>query len=240
MSLRESVELELAYVLHQRAYRNTSQLIECFTLHHGRVGLVAQGSRRVAKGSRALLQAFTPLRVSWIRRGELGRVVNVEAAAATAGLAGDRLLAGYYINELVLRLTARDDANTDAFSCYSECIGSLAQAPDTSRALRLFEYALLRALGYGIELGHDATTSEPIRAEYRYEVDLDGAPRRIMGPGGFSGRELISLRDGVLEDDESLRAAKRLLARALQAHLGGSRLRSRDVLRDILRFGLNA
>ncbi len=46
MADRESVELEYAYLLHQRPYLNTSQLIDCLTRDHGLVTLVAQGSRR--------------------------------------------------------------------------------------------------------------------------------------------------------------------------------------------------
>ena len=93
--------------LHQRAYLNTSQLIECLTEHHGVVGLVAQGSRRRSSGRRAVLQPFSPLRLSWTRRTELGRLTGVEAAGPALGLQGDNLFAGFYVNELVLRLIAR-------------------------------------------------------------------------------------------------------------------------------------
>jgi len=40
MSEREQVLLELGFVLHQRPYRNTSQLLECMTAVHGRVRLL--------------------------------------------------------------------------------------------------------------------------------------------------------------------------------------------------------
>src|SRR3712207_1001458 len=107
MAEREQVLLERAFVLHQRPYRDSSQLLECMTERHGRVGLVARGSRRPRSRQRALLQPFVPLNVSWIRRGELGRLTKVEPAGPTLMLEGQHLLAGFYASELLLKLTAR-------------------------------------------------------------------------------------------------------------------------------------
>ncbi len=240
MSSREQVELELGFVLHQRPYRNTSQLVECFTLNHGRVGLVAQGSRRSPKGARALLQAFVPLRLSWLRRGELGRLSKVEAAGPEILLGGERLWSAFYVNELVLRMTARDDANPAAFARYGECLDALAESVSVARALRLFEFGFLEALGYGFDLSRDVQTGAPLDPSKRYSVDFEHGPREIAGAGGYAGRELLSLQQGRLDDEESLTAAKRLLAAALELHLGGSKLKSRDVYKDIVRRGLDA
>src|SRR5690606_16476061 len=105
MTDRENALLERGYILHQRPYRNTSQLLECLTVGHGRIGLVARGTRGLGpKGQRALLQPFVPLRISWIRRGDLGRLTGVEAESAGFDLKSEALLAGYYVNELLLRL----------------------------------------------------------------------------------------------------------------------------------------
>src|SRR4029079_10354167 len=117
MSEREQVLLEDGFVLHQRPYRNTSQLLECVTAAHGRGGLVARGSRSSPTRQRALLQPFVPLRLSWIRRGDLGRLTQVETSGLPFDLEGLSLLAGYYANELLLRLTARGDPNAEVFSC---------------------------------------------------------------------------------------------------------------------------
>ena len=155
MADRETVLLERGFVLHQRPYRNTSQIVECITASHGRVGLVARGSRAGRGARRALLQPFSPLRLSWTRRGELGTLTDVEADGPSAALAGESLLAAYYANELLLRLLARGDPNDSIHSCYSDCLSHLAASSNVPRALRLFELRLLRALGYGLELDHD-------------------------------------------------------------------------------------
>lgn len=242
MTEREQVLLEPAFVLHQRPYRNTSQLLECVTATHGRVGLVARGSRRAGSGQRALLQPFVPLRLSWLRRGELGRLTHVEAAGTSYDLAAQRLLGGYYANELLLRLTARSDPNAEIFSCYSRCLADLADTRVVARPLRVFELGLLHALGYGIELDSDAASGEPLTPETRYVFEVEQGLRRAaeVEPDAdvYMGRDLIALREHRLDDDVSLRTAQRLLGRVLRAHLGERPLQSRLVLQDIVSRGL--
>jgi len=242
MTEREQVLLESGFVLHQRPYRNSSQLLECVTAGYGRVGLVARGSRRTGNRQRALLQPFAPLRLSWLRRGELGRLTQVEPAGFHYELAAQHLLAGYYANELLLRLTARSDPNADIFSCYSRCLAQLASATNVARTLRVFELDLLRALGYGVELNGDAVSGEPLRAESQYLFELERGftctERENPGADVYSGRDLISMRELTLGDEGSLRTAQRLLGRILRAHLGERPLQSRLVLQDILSRGL--
>lgn len=242
MSERERVLLEHGFVLHQRPYRNTSQLLECVTATHGRVGLIARGSRRTANRQRALLQPFVPLRLSWLQRGELGRLTHVEPASQSYALESQRLLAGYYGNELLLRLTARGDPNAAVFSCYSRCLADLAAGAHVARTLRIFELQLLQALGYGLELEADVGTGEPLRSELRYSFEVEAGARAtaVVDPDAdvYSGSHLISLREQVLADESSLRAAQRLLGKALRLHLGDRPLKSRLVLQDIVSHGL--
>jgi DNA repair protein RecO (recombination protein O) len=242
MAEREEVLLEHAFVLHQRAYRNTSQLIDCVTAAHGRVALVAQGSKRGVASRRALLQPFIPLTLSWVRRGDLGRLTHVEATAASHDLGSDALLAGFYVNELLLRLTARGDPNGEIFSCYSRCLAALAERAKVARTVRLFELQLLRALGYGLELAVDVDSGAPLQADSRYLFELERGPRKANLADDhdevYTGHELMSLRDETLADEASLRAAQRLLARVLRTYLGDRPLQSRLVLQDIVRRGL--
>jgi DNA repair protein RecO (recombination protein O) len=242
MAEREQVLLEHAFVLHQRPYRDSSQLLECMTATYGRVGLVAKGSRRAGSRQRAFLQPFVPLRVSWVRRGELGSLTNVEPAGLSYAPAGHGLLAAFYMNELLLRLTARGDPNAEVFSCYSRCLALLTETERLARELRIFELELLHALGYGLELDGDSATGEALRAECSYVYELEQGLHRtedvVADADVYSGRDLMSLRDRVLDDDGSLRTAQRLLGRALKAHLGERPLKSRLVLQDIVSRGL--
>lgn len=239
----EKVHLQRAYVLHQRAYKNSSQLLDCLTENHGVVSLVAQGSRRAGRGQRALLQPFQPLHLSWSRRGELGRLTDVEIAEPAVPLGGNALFAGYYVNELMLRLVARGDANRSAYSCYIRCLAALAASPTVSSALRMFERDLLHALGYGIELEVDVDSGEPIRPELSYRFEMEHGARLHSGTthadSVFLGRELIALRDGELGDRESLRAARRLLKPVLAHYLGDRPLKSSLVMRELSGRGLD-
>jgi DNA repair protein RecO (recombination protein O) len=240
MADREQVLLERAFVLHQRPYRDSSQLLECMTVSHGRMGLVARGSRRAGRGQRALLQPFAPLKLSWVRRGDLGRLTHVEADGSSHALEGQRLLAGFYVNELLLRLTARGDPNPGVFSCYSRCLAQLDGTQGVARTLRVFELELLGALGYQLELDGDSTSGEPLRADLNYVYELEQGFRRAepADEDHYPGRDLLALRDRALDDEASLRTAQRLLGRALKAHLGERPLKSRLVLQDIVSRGL--
>ena len=242
MAEREQVLLERGFVLHQRPYRDSSQLLECITAAHGRMGLVARGSRRTGNRQRAFLQPFVPLALSWVRRGELGRLTHVEASGQSYSLEGQRFLAGCYANELLLRLMARGDPNAEVFSCYSRCLARLAEPGGAARTLRIFELELLRALGYGLALDGDAETGEPLRAEASYVYELEHGFRRAAiadtDEDRYPGRDLLALRELQLDDDASLRTAQRVLGRALKAHLGDRPLKSRLVLQDIVSRGL--
>lgn len=246
MSDRETVLLEQGFVLHQRPYRNTSQLLECVTAAHGRVALIARGSRRAASGQRALLQPFVPLQLSWLRRGELGRLTAVELDRGVAGehrsLESQALLAGYYANELLLRLLARGDPNSEVFSCYSRCLAGLVARAGIARTLRLFELRLLRALGYGFELDCDARSGEPLQAEWQYTFEMEHGPTVSRDPPAgadvYSGADLIALREETLESPSSVKAAQRLLGRVLGMYLGDRPLKSRLVAHDIVERGL--
>ena len=244
MSEREQVQLEHAFVLHQRPYRNTSQLLDCLSERHGLMTLIAQGSRRAYKGQRAILQPFLPLRISWVRRGELGRLTHVELERAAEPLAGRSLLSGFYLNELLLRLTARGDPNVEIFSCYSRCLSDLTIQSNVARALRLFELRLLQALGYAVELGHEVDTGEPIQPGLSYRFEAERGACAHTGPANgdeiYLGRDLIALREEMLADDQSLRAAKRLLARLLSVYLGERPLKTRSVMREVVGRGLES
>src|SRR6218665_1857097 len=101
---------EPAFVLHARPWRETSLLVEVLTAEHGRVGLVARGVRGPKKHLlRAALQPLQHVRFDAVQRGELAQLHAVEAIDATPRLAGDAALAGFYVNELVLRLAPRHD-----------------------------------------------------------------------------------------------------------------------------------
>ena len=237
MSDREESLLEHGFVLHHRAFRNTSMILDCLTPNYGLIGLVSRGARQARGGQRALLQPFTALRLSWVRRGELGRLTQVEAGPAVPALTGDSLLAGFYLNELLLRLVARGETNIGLFDQYRRSLSELALGERVARTVRLFELALLDALGYRVELEYDHRTGEAIQPGRWYTYEPEAGP--TLAPEGrreaaLPGEHLISLRDGVLDDSASLQSARRLIGPILDAHVGERPLRSREVMHQVV------
>ena len=174
------VELQAAYILHQRPYRNTSIILDAITLHHGRVGMVARGARG-ARGSKqnvaSQLQPFRQLLLSWTGRGELFNLTGVEEASfqsPSASLVGEALYCGYYINELTLKLLPRDDPHEDLFVVYNRTINGLCNGDATTEAvLRHYEMDLLESLGYQLVLQNETGSGDLISEQetYRYIVE---------------------------------------------------------------------
>ena len=233
----ERVALAPAYLLHQRAWRETSKLLEVWSRDYGRIGLVARGVRRPNSPQRSLLQPFMPLFMSWSQRGELGNLGAVEAAGRPVLLKGRPLMAAFYMNELLLRLIPRQDPHPHLYDAYARTLQALGGV-NPAAALRLFETQLLSAIGYGLTLSQ-TTSGEDIEAGLDYLYDLDAGPRLAMGrkgPGVFvSGRTLLALGHGALDDADDLKAAKRLLAAALEQHLDGRALKTSGVMRALAR-----
>lgn len=232
---------ERAWVLHTRPWRETSLLLELFTPESGRIGVVARGARRPRRGSRAL-EAFVAVRCALSGRGEL-RTLGSHEVIERAPLAGDALYAGFYLNELLVRLLQREDAHARLFREYEGALAVLAKLPRGSDAialepvLRRFEFALLDELGYGLPLAEDLDGA-PVDPERRYLVEPDAGVRPVL-PGvaeqdddralQIGGAELLAIAEGDLARPSVLRAAKRLARAALAPHLGDRPLVSRSL-----------
>lgn len=227
------VELEPAFILHHRPFRDTSVLLEVFSRDHGRVGLVARGARGPRSRLKGVLQPFRPLLLSWRLRGELGTLTAAEAAGGgrLTPAGGDALLALYYLNELVLRLTARLDAHGELYAAYAGAVEALLGGGAVAPALRRFEKRLLDALGYGPDLVRDAA-GEPLEAasSYRYDPAAGLAACRPDAAGALLGASLLALAEDRLEEPRALADARRLLRSALDAHLDGRPLKTRELL----------
>ena len=199
--------LQPAYVLHARAYRETSQLVEIFSRDFGRVGMVARGTRSGKSKVRNLLQPFRPLLVSWTQRGELGTMTAADQVAAPPALQGEALFCGLYLNELMMRLLHRGDPHPELFERYREILSSLAAGGALQPALRVFEKNLLDATGFGLILDHEYRTEAPIRASEWYEYRPDRGPVRVSerdrgNPGLVEGRTLQALQEERLEEGD--------------------------------------
>ncbi len=226
-------ELQSAYVLHGRPYRDTSALVEIFSHQHGRLGLVARGVRTGKSKLSGILQPFTPLLISWYGRGELLTLKQAEAAGLPFQLQGSSLMSGFYLNELIMRLLQRADPHPQLFESYCEALAAIAENETRGDELRNFEKSLLHELGYGLVLDHDVQTGKAIDADQDYLYRLDSGPRLHNGKSRdgliLKGRTLQAIDQGAYPDEQSRHEAKRLMRAALGLHLGDRPLRTREL-----------
>jgi len=237
MSSLVKQELEPCYVLHSRAFRETSLLLEIFSRQQGRVGLVARGARSAKSRWRNVLQPFRPLLLSWKLRGELGNLVEAEQVAAMPLQAGDAWFCSLYVNELLMRALHRSDPHPELFDAYRLLLEQLAGQAEPQARLRCFEKQLLESIGFSMALAYEPGSGEMVRADawYRYHpvagpvreqstVDYaDSAERNLV-----SGAALLALETGEI-GAQHLQELKWLMRRVLRFHLGDKPLVSQSL-----------
>lgn len=232
------VQQQAAFILHHRPFRDTSQILDVLSREHGKLALVARGSRGPKSRLRGVLRPFMPLSMSWVQRTDLGTLTGAELHGSPLRLTGDALLSGYYVNELLLHFLHRHDPQPDIFDIYVHAIETLAAVDDVAHCLREFEIDLLRLLGYALNLDHEAESHAPLQPEAHYEYRFEQGPvpvARADGPLVFAGATLLAVAQRRFSEPDVLRAANRLLREVIGFHLGGKELKSRKVLVELHR-----
>ncbi|HEU4530623.1 MAG TPA: DNA repair protein RecO [Steroidobacteraceae bacterium] len=226
-----------AYLLHHAPWRDSSRRLELITREHGRVTLFARGVRRPASGLRAVLQPFQRMLVSWSGRGEAGTLIGAELDGEPTSLPPARLMSGFYLNELLLKLFERQDAHPHVFDDYARALERLRGIEAEARTLRIFEKRLLDSLGYGLDLARECESGAALDPRGHYHVRIERGVTRAVEESAatYCGASLASLASEDLGDEQSLRDARRLLREALGACLDGRNLKSREVMRSMQR-----
>ncbi|MBU6248190.1 MAG: DNA repair protein RecO [Xanthomonadaceae bacterium] len=227
------VDQQPAFVLHARAYRETSLLLECLTRDHGRIGVIARGVRSErGRSLRATLEPFQPLAMDLLLRGELATLRAAEPAGPARRLGGDVGLAGLYLNELLVRLTGRQDPQPGVFDAYAITLARLANGEPPGWTLRRFERDLLAALGYQLVLEHESGTAQPLRPEAHYRYRAESGPEPCAGTTGGTllGAWLLALAADVPPEPAGQHALRGMMRELIRFHLGGGELRSWHVL----------
>lgn len=223
---------EPAFLLHRKAYRETSALVDLLTLNYGRIRAVAHGGQRPGSKSRQRLQPFTPLFVTWRGEQELKRLTLMESRGQTALLAGEGLLCGLYANEITTRLLPLELNAQEVFAYYTMLLDALTVPAKRALSLRRFEWALLEALEATPRFCTPSGT--PLDPQTRYRFD---ASSRAFTPAdnGIEGRALRYLEQGDWESVGLAGVLKAVMRAALAPHLGMTPLRSRELMLDLAR-----
>ena len=249
-SRKAAVPLD-AYVLHRYDWSETSLILDLFTRGKGRVTVAAKGAKRPYSQLRSVLLPFQRIAATIGKQAEDAQadVVTLRSAEwagldATPVLPPARLFAGFYLNELLMKLVARGDAQPVLFDGYAATLRSLATADEFGEqiGLRAFELVLLKAIGLLPELDRVTATQQRLAADASYQLLGD----RGVADAGRQGAALLG--GDLLEIDAALRdnnlgalhvacatrldRLKPVLRALVHYHLGSPMLRTRDVMRD--------
>lgn len=238
---------EPAYVLHRYDWSESSLILDVFTRQYGRVALVARGAKKPSSSFRPILLPMQPLHVAFGGDAEIRTLKSAEWQGGHVMPTGDALLSGYYLNELLMRLLAREDPHPVLFDAYAATVQLLAsQNVDTLQlALRAFELRLLRDIGLLPLLDAETSTLAPLAPYTRYVLVAEAGLRqahdddRVSLPGeqwqalqqALGDRSLFS--DTVRACIPGLNELKPQLRALLHYHCGVRVLKTRQMMMDL-------
>lgn len=225
------VDLQPAFVLHSKPYRDTSLIIDLLTIQHGKIRVVARGARSAKSRLSGVLSPFVPLLVSYRCKNELGNLYKAETQNLIGYMFnGKALLSGFYLNELLIKLLDYHEPCNKIYHSYQNTLSALAISKQIEVELRIFEKNLLAALGYGLNLKYtfDHHLVLPDK-KYFFEFGHGLKETTSQHPTNYLGKNLLALDSGNLRTPDELKEAKRLLRTALATLLGNKTINSRKL-----------
>jgi DNA repair protein RecO (recombination protein O) len=234
------VESEPGFILHTIPYRETSLLVDVFSLNYGRVRCVAKGFRKPnKKGIAKTLFPYTEHHHQWQGRGELKTLIQAEPIQAPVFLKQESLYVGLYVNELLYKLLHQNDPHPSLYRFYHQFMSHLSVSGLDQAELRRFEMLFLEELGYGLVLGSEADSGQAVSAEHLYYYIPDQGLKLIQDQNvnktqALSGADIIALSQSELDKPSVLRTAKQLTRQVIDFYLDGKALNSRELYRQHL------
>jgi DNA repair protein RecO (recombination protein O) len=227
------------FVLHSYPYKETSLIVDMFTRDHGRIGVVAKGAKRPLSKLRGVLQTFQPLSISFSGKSELRTLIDADWVGGMLPIEKTALLCGFYLNELLVKLLARDDPHPALFDHYVATLNELAHNEPAQIVLRKFERALLKETGVAADLTRDIHTRARVEPDGAYVVDPERGVRGAqMGDTWpvVSGKTLIDMENEHYADPQTQAQSKQLMRFLLAWQLGGAPLNTRQILIDLMQL----
>ena len=227
---------EPAYVLHHYDWSESSVIVEAFTRAHGRIALVAKGAKRPSSNFRPVLLPLQQLALSWGGDAEIRTLKSAEWGGGQVMPTGEPLLSGYYANELLMRLLARDDAHPRLFDAYAALVHVLAADEGESlvaAALRAFELLVLRETGHLPALDMQTLTLGALQGDVPYRLVAEGGLRAAHADDAawLTGAQWLAL-SAALADEAPLTTALQTVA----SLPGEQRAHLRQQLRELLHY----
>lgn len=231
------VDWQPALVLHKRAYRETSLHLDLLTRDHGIVSLLAKGVTSAKNHIlRAQLQPMQHIKVCFQLRTELGILTQSESLPPSFRLNGERLMAGLYLNELIMKLCPRQDADTALYAMLLDARDELSADTDLGWLVRRFERDLISHLGYVTPWSFSASGGELKQDTlYRMHLELGLIPCNANDDSGISGEELMYFLSDCKPSRQTIVKLRAWLHAVIALHAGNSTLRSWQIIEDLNR-----
>ena len=243
-----------AFVLHRYDWSETSVILDVFTREQGRVLVAAKGAKRPYSQLRSVLLPFQKINMTLGRApkfdlnnpqgSEVQNLRSAEWAGGAAMLTGAALFSGFYLNELLMKLLGRHDAQTALFDAYAQTLPALTAADETQvqAALRAFEVRLLYELGVLPDLSLSTLTLVSVQPQSRYSLLPEAGVGQARGDTDVAGAVLIGIEAALQHGSlsalqqacaQALPELKTLLRGLLHYHLGSPVLRTRQVMQSL-------
>ncbi len=222
------VDWQPALILHKRAYRETSLQLDVLTQDYGVLGLIAKGVTGAKKHIlRAQLQPLQHVKICFQLKSELGLLTQSELLTDGLIVNGERLMAGLYFNELVLKLCPRHDGDSELFQLLLQARNDLANTEHLAWLVRRFERDLIAHLGYMTPWSYSAK-GEQLDATlfYRIHNELGVLACDESEPGAISGQDIIVFNNDELPSKQGLMQLRKIMHSVISLHLGNSLPRS--------------
>lgn len=227
------IENEPTFVLHRRAFGESSVTLELLTKNHGRVGALARGARQLSpKRGKDMLGLGALYLADLAGSGELLQLRRFEICESAPAFVGERSLALMYINELLIALLPRGDAHDRLFLQYKSTIQTIA-CGELGGHLRGFERMLLEELGYGIDFANDVT-GVAIASELWYRLDVNAGffVSQAGAVGALTGAAILEF-DSCCFSRHHNSKTRGIMRALISERLGGKTLKSWDMLREL-------
>lgn len=228
------------FVLHKRPYRETSMLVDFFSLEYGRVSAVARGARGNSKSDRkSLLQPFQKLEFELIGRSALKNLGRIEALQSGVAIKQTGLYCALYINEILSRALPEQESIAEVFTHYEKTLHLIADVHNNDLSvfepiLREFELTLLLALGYLPDFSYDAISGNPISelAYYAFDPQTGFSECHPQAKRAIKGEYINAIAQGNYNHASAAnikQAAKYICRIALMEVIGTKPIKSREL-----------
>lgn len=234
--MSQRINHQPAFLLSSVPWRESSLRIEIFSQDHGRVALIARSARKPQSQLRGILVPFVPVALSWYGQNDVRILHRAQWLGGWQQPTGTALISALYIHELVLKLTAYHDPEPRIFHALSHVMKALSTHANISAALRIFEWQLLRAIGFAPDIEHD-DQNQTIDENALYSMQAEQTPQRTNNTDGLTvhGYTLKSLTNSQFNQPNALKEALQLNRMLLNYRLPEN-IHSRKLLQQIALF----